>query len=197
MYRLFVGLELTPAQQSALVHVRGGVEGAHWQCDEQLHLTLAFIGEASPSQMRSIEGALAGVDFMPFDMTLLDVGMFGMFDMPRTLWAGVADKDPIIHLHDKILNAVERTGLAVDRRRYKPHVTLARFNRGVYARIGSWLAENSTLKSHTETVQHFTLFSSHRTKDGPIYTVEARFGLPSFEYAEEEFSEAYSAASPP
>ena len=188
MYRLFVGLELTPAQLEALVYARGGVEGAHWQSDEQLHLTLAFIGDTTPRLMRSIEGELACVDFMPFELTLNTVDMFGMFDMPRALWAGVEDKEPLIHLHEKILNAIERTGKSMDRRRFKPHVTLARFKKGTYAQIGHWLASNSTLKSPTETVQHFTLFSSHLTMDGPVYTVEARFGVPSLEYTAEEFA---------
>ncbi|MEX0298207.1 MAG: 2'-5' RNA ligase family protein, partial [Kordiimonas sp.] len=59
---------------------------------------------------------------------------------------------------------------------YKPHVTLARFRRGAYARIATWLSVNGVLRSPTETIRHFTLFSSHLTSEGPIYQVEAQFG---------------------
>lgn len=176
MIRLFVGLELTPSQQESLTYARGGVEGAHWQRDDQLHLTLAFIGEVTHRSMREIEGALSQIAFDPFDLAFTDVGMFGKFDMPKTLWAGVENKAPLMHLHEKVLTAVERTGVAMDRRRYKPHVTLARFKRGAYARIATWLAVNGVLRSPSETVRHFTLFSSHLTSDGPVYQVEARFG---------------------
>ncbi len=176
MVRLFVGLELSPSQRESLTYARGGVEGAHWQRDDQLHLTLAFIGEVSHKSMREIEGELSRITFDPFDPTLTDVGMFGKFDMPKTLWAGVENKAPLMHLHEKVLTAVERTGVEMDRRRYKPHVTLARFKRGAYARIATWLSVNGVLRSPTETVRHFTLFSSHLTSEGPVYQVEAQFG---------------------
>lgn len=176
MIRLFVGLELSPSQRESLTYARGGVEGARWQRDDQLHLTLAFIGEVSHRSLREIEGELSRITFDPFDLTLNDVGMFGKFDMPKTLWAGVEDKAPLMHLHEKVLTAVERAGIGMDHRRYKPHVTLARFKRGAYARIATWLSVNGVLRSPTEKVRHFTLFSSHLTSDGPMYQVEARFG---------------------
>lgn len=176
MIRLFVGLELSPSQRESLTYARGGVEGARWQRDDQLHLTLAFIGEVSHRNMREIEGELSRITFDPFDLTLTDVGMFGKFDMPKTLWAGVENKAPLMHLHEKVLTAIKRTGVRMDHRRYKPHVTLARFKRGAYARIATWLSVNGVLRSPAETVRHFTLFSSHLTSDGPVYQVEARFG---------------------
>jgi len=195
MIRLFVGLELSPSQRESLTCACGGVEGARWQRDDQLHLTLAFIGEVSPKAMREIEGELSRITFEPFNLTFTDVGMFGKFDMPKTLWAGVEDKAPLIHLHEKVLTAIERTGIEMDHRRYKPHVTLARFKRGAYARIATWLSNNGALRSPTETVQYFTLFSSHLTSEGPIYQVAARFGQNmNGEMENEDFLDSYFAA---
>jgi len=176
MIRLFVALELSSEIIEALGYARGGVEGARWQNDEQLHLTLAFIGEVPRSTVRRVEEALASIEFDPFDLTLEGVNMFGTPRQPKTLWAGVADTAPLHHLHEKVLNALERVGIETDRRRYKPHVTLARFSRGATARIADWLAANSVLNTPTQHVAYFSLFSSQLVSEGASYTVEARFG---------------------
>ena len=89
MVRLFVGLELDPQLIGDIADARGGVESAHWQRDNQLHLTLAFIGDASRKAKREIEDALARIRFEPFEMTLSGVGMFGKPKQPKVLWAGV------------------------------------------------------------------------------------------------------------
>jgi len=176
MMRLFVGLELSPEITHALGLARGGVESARWQSDEQFHLTLAFIGDVPRSTLRLIEGALASIEFDPFDLAFSGVDMFGTRHQPKSLWAGVADEAPLKHLHEKILNALERVGLETDRRRYKPHATLARFSRGTTARIGDWLTVNSVLNTPTQRVGYFSLFSSQLNSDGASYVVEARFG---------------------
>lgn len=176
MLRLFVALELDPALCAILRTPRSDVEGAHWQRDDQLHLTLAFIGEVAHPLMREIEGELARVHFDPFDLALSGVGAFGRPGQPRVLWAGVENPTPILHLHEKIARAMERMGVAIDQRKFKPHVTLARFRRGAYARVGDWLSRHGHLVSPPQRVDHFTLFSSHRTDEGCFYRAEARFG---------------------
>jgi len=176
MVRLFVGLELSQELKQSLQFARGGVEGAHWQSDAQLHLTLAFIGEVPSSAVVQIEEALADIHFDPFELALEGVNMFGSTRQPKTLWAGVANEAPLQHLHDKVQNALERVGMETDRRRYKPHVTLARFPRSLHAKIGDWLTANGVLRTPAQPVGYFSLFSSQRSDEGPCYLVEARFG---------------------
>lgn len=180
MIRLFVGLELSPEIIEALGHARGGVEGARWQKDEQFHITLAFIGDVPGSTLHLIENALAQIEFDPFELEFSGVDMFGTPRQPKSLWAGIRDEAPLRHLHDKILNALERIGVETDRRRYKPHATLARFSRGATARIADWLTVNSILKTPTQRVGYFSLFSSQLNSDGASYVVEARFGEGAF-----------------
>lgn len=176
MVRLFVGLEIPEQVRSALYDVRGGVEGAHWQRDDQLHLTLAFIGDVPKRTWHEIEGELSRITLAPFELSLRGVGFFGKPKQPKTLWTGVSDRAPLIHLHDKICHAMDVICVDVERRKYKPHVTLARFRRHAHARIGDWLTEHENLQTPTFTVEHFTLFSSQLTREGSYYTVESRFG---------------------
>ncbi|WP_420145100.1 2'-5' RNA ligase family protein, partial [Sphingobium sp.] len=45
MHRLFVAIRPPADQRANLLSLMGGVEGARWQSDDQLHITLRFIGE--------------------------------------------------------------------------------------------------------------------------------------------------------
>ncbi|MFC4348817.1 RNA 2',3'-cyclic phosphodiesterase [Kordiimonas lipolytica] len=192
MVRLFVGLEIPENVRSALDEARGGVECAHWQRDDQLHLTLAFIGDVPKRTMHEIESELSRIIVTPFELDLRGVGLFGKPKQPKNLWAGVSDRKPLVHLHEKICFALESVGVDVERRKYKPHVTLARFRRGAQARIGDWLTEHEILRTPAWTVDHFTLFSSQLTCEGSFYTVESRFGRAYEGETEDEDFTAFS-----
>ncbi len=189
MARLFVGLDIHEPLTQDLSVARGGVENAHWQRDNQLHLTLAFIGDASRKVTREIEDALAGIRFDPFEVSLEGVGMFGKPKRPKILWAGVADKTPLLHLHEKIASALDRIDVEIDRRKYKPHVTLARFRRGAEARVGDWLTSNQNLKTAAMSVDRFVLFSSERTSEGSFFRHEAEFHAYGHDMSAGDFSD--------
>lgn len=184
MARLFVGLDIPDPIIYDAAPARGGVEGAHWQRDNQLHLTLAFIGDASRKTTREIEDALSRIRFEPFQLALNGVGFFGKPKYPKMLWAGVENKKPIVHLHEKIVAAMDRIEVDCDRRKFKPHVTLARFRRGAQARIGDWLTNNEVLHTRREMIDSFTLFSSELTSEGSFFRQEAIFSATGAEIAE-------------
>ena len=176
MPRLFIGLEIPELLKSQLLWPRSGVEGARWQRDDQLHLTLAFVGDVSRGIAHDVDSELSRLTVTPFELELSGVGFFGKPAQPKALWAGVRDPAPIRHLHEKVSFAMERIGVDVDQRRFLPHVTLARFRRGACARIGDWLSENERLSTDRIWLSHFTLFSSHLTEERAHYEIENRYG---------------------
>ncbi len=180
MHRLFVGLEIPSTLWPALDAARGGVEEARWQRDDQLHLTLSFIGMTSRKVMRDIEGELASISFSPFALRLRGTGQFGKDGQVRALWVGVEDPEPVSLLHEKIQHRLAGLGLMLDQRRFIPHVTLARFPRRARPAVDAWFAANENLRSHEEWITNFTLFSSHKTDEGRYYRREASFG-PNFD----------------
>jgi 2'-5' RNA ligase len=175
MIRLFVGLEIPDECIKELDGLREGVEGARWQRDDQLHLTLAFIGEVPNKHLIDIADTLSRIEVDPFDLALTGVNFFGKPGKPKALWIGVEDKQPLLHLHEKINHALLEIGLDVETRKFTPHVTLARFKRGATARIGNWLSSNETLKTQPALINEFCLFSSQLTSERAYYSVEANF----------------------
>ena len=152
----------------------GGVPGARWQTEEQLHLTLRFIGEVSEHKAEDIDSALQIARFEPFDVSLRGVGLFGTPRQPRSLWAGIENEAPLLQLNQKIESALVRAGLAPEERKYTPHVTLARF-KGRVSRLDRFLVDCSDLTIPPWTVDHVTLFQSHLARTGAIYQVVAEY----------------------
>lgn len=175
MPRLFVAIRPPAAVRNQLLTMMGGVEGARWQDDEQLHVTLRFIGEVDGRTARDISDALAGVRARRFEIALAGVGMFDRRGRMETLWAGVQPREPVAALHKKIDGACVRAGLAPERRAYRPHITLARFSRGGDA--DAFLVKHGGLTSAPFPVTHFALMESHLAGEGARYEIVERWPL--------------------
>ncbi|HAD25265.1 MAG TPA: RNA 2',3'-cyclic phosphodiesterase [Alphaproteobacteria bacterium] len=174
MARIFVAIGLPSELQQRLGLICGGIPGARWISPERLHLTLRFIGEVSHERLRDIDHALAGIDFLPFDLRLDGIGQFGG-DKPRVLWAGVAPNPELMRLHERVNLALARAGVPPDTRRYVPHVTLARLKFAARDRLGGFIAHNNMLGFGAFAVEEFLLMSSHQSRDGTHYRVEQRY----------------------
>ena len=76
MLRLFVAIRPPAPVRNRLLAAMGGVAGARWQDDDQLHLTLRFIGDVDGRRAEDIDAALRMVRHPPFDLTLDGSGSF-------------------------------------------------------------------------------------------------------------------------
>jgi len=168
MHRLFVAIRPPEAIRNPLLALMRGVEGARWQDDAQLHLTLRFIGEVERQHAEDIAQTLATLRCKPFPLEVAGVGTFDKKGMVHTLWAGIAPSPDLAALHAKIDRALIKTGLASDERRFSPHITLARLNRAS-GPIAPFLAENAALRSLPWTAPGFSLFESHMGRSGAHY----------------------------
>lgn len=106
MHRLFVALRPPPAIRAVLLGMAGGVEGARWQEDEQLHLTLRFIGEVPRAQAEDVAAALGTVSAPDVAATLDGVGRFDRRGRIDTLWARVAPAPALSDLAQKVNRAL-------------------------------------------------------------------------------------------
>lgn len=152
----------------------GGVEGARWQSDAQLHLTLRFLGELDRHGATDVATALGHVAFAPLSIALSGLGSFARRGVVDTLWAGAAPRPPLEHLHHKIDRACIQAGIAPDERAYLPHVTLARLNRSAGS-IEPFLALHAGFATPAFTVDSFCLFESTLGRGGADYRIIERY----------------------
>ena len=86
MPRLFIALRPPSAIRNPLIDTMEGVEGARWQYDEQLHLTLRFVGEVDARTADDLVGALSQVRAELFTLALRGVGSFERKGRVTSLW---------------------------------------------------------------------------------------------------------------
>jgi RNA 2',3'-cyclic 3'-phosphodiesterase len=175
MFRLFAALRPPPEIRRQLENAMDAVPHARWQDDEQLHLTLRFIGEVDGRTADDIAAALGQVSGDAPQVRLQGVGAFD-----NALWAGVAPAEPLAKLHRKVDHALVRCGLEPERRAFLPHITLARFARSARAapEIAAWQARHAALASCAFCFRHLVLYQSHLAREGARYEPVMRWPLP-------------------
>src|SRR5690606_22787546 len=100
--RLFVGIDPPDPIKVMLLSAMGGISGARWQRDDQLHLTLRFIGEVDRHTAADVAAALSGVRHPEVTIALDGTDVFGKSGRPETLWVGVTPEEPVKVLHNKV-----------------------------------------------------------------------------------------------
>lgn len=176
MFRLFVALRPPPAMRQALLAIMGGFERARWQSDEQLHLTLRFIGEVDRHQAADIAAALGAIHHPGFALKLDGIGCFDKKGRIDALWAGVTPHDAVRSLHEAIDRALGRVGVAPDDRAFLPHITIARFARATapIAPLSAGLTMPPPIEGRFD---HFHLYESDMGSTGSTYTIIERYNL--------------------
>ena len=173
MYRLFVAIRPPEEVRDALIDTMEEIEGARWQDEEQLHLTLRFVGEVERHQAEDLADALSQVRMRPISILVEGVGHFERKGVPRAIWARIVPSRELDELHKRIEQACRSAGLQPETRRFVPHITIARLNRSS-GPIALWLARHSGLRLGWNA-QHFSLFRSHLSKNGTMYEEIAAF----------------------
>lgn len=176
MHRLFVAIRPPAPVRDQLIDLMEGLAGARWQDEDQLHLTLRFIGEVDRHVANDVAAALDTVRHPAFRLALNGLGTFDRRGRPEALWAGVTPVDQVHALHHKIDQALVRTGLAAERRTFHPHITLARLGRSTGS-VPDWLAGHGRVASAPFEVRSFGLYESQLNSDGALYTQAARYPL--------------------
>ena len=174
--RLFAAIRPPRPIRDRLLAAMGGVSGARWQSDEQLHLTLRFIGEVDRHLADDVHAALSAVRQPPFEIALAGLGWFGARGRPATIWAGLRPHEPLKALHNKIDRALDRVGVPPDTRAFAPHITLARLKPGT-GPMGGLLEQAGALSSPSFTINAFGLYESDLTPDGAVYSLVELYPL--------------------
>ncbi len=153
-----------------------------WVRPETLHLTLHFLGDVGHAQAARIAAAVTDVcaRHAPFEVRARDLGVFPNTGRPRVLWVGVQDADPLVALQGALAGPLGRCGVRLDRRRYHPHLTLARVRKPLRRQGLSHLRTmlQEVARDHGAIpVEELLLFRSELSPQGPRHTILERAAL--------------------
>ena len=159
MSRLFIAVQLSDEMKKAVTASlhdlkKQGVRGSYVP-SSNLHLTLAFIGETS--DIAGVKAALSGVKYKPFRLTFSDMGTFG-----DLLYVGAKGNQGLSQAAKEVRGALDRAGIAYDKKKFVPHITLIRKASGFRGKMQAPKGEM--------TADRISLMKSEEKKGRRVYT---------------------------
>jgi len=176
MHRLFVAIRPPEDVRDLLIDAMDDGPELRWVGDEQLHLTLRFVGEVERPVANDLAAALGRLRFGGFDLRISGVGRFDRRN-GGALWAALEPRAPLAALAAKIERICQETGLPPEGRAFHPHITLARWRGRSSGAADAFVERNRALSSAPFTVDRFILFESHLSRHGPHYEAVAEYAL--------------------
>ena len=175
MKRLFLALDIPDVVKNVLLAVqpRPGA-GVRPVSREGLHLTLCFIGVADIEQ---VHRTVCGLHAREVPLQIKGLGRYG-HAKGGVLWAGVAPCEGLLALQRRLSVALLQADIPVDTKRFRPHITLARYKAGVSkSRIERFLQQSDLLELDPVRILEFVLFSSDTRQEGAVYRIERTYPL--------------------
>jgi 2'-5' RNA ligase len=176
MHRLFVAIRPPEEVRDLVIDAMDDSPALHWVGDEQLHLTLRFVGEVERPVANDIAAALDRIRSPAFELRVNGVGKFETRN-GGALWAGITPKEPVAALAGKVERALQQAGLEPEHRAFSPHITLARWNRRNSEAVDAFITRNADLRSDPFGVDRFILVESKLSRHGAHYDEIATFPL--------------------
>ncbi len=168
--RLFVAIDLPPELQERIRELEEGLGSSFRKMDPaDIHLTIKFLGEVRDEKLDKVKAALSSVRMSEVKLESTKLGSF-----PHVLWLGVKLNSELAQLQQEVQRAVRPFAMN-DPRAFKPHLTIARFER-LSGEDEALL--KGLLKERVEErwkACSFTLYQSMLTAAGPRYEALARF----------------------
>jgi len=176
MHRLFVAVRPSENVRDLLLDAMDDNADFRWQAEEQLHLTLRFVGEVERPVADDLAAELPGIRAQPFELRVAGTGRFEQRSS-GALWAAVEPRTPIAALAAKVERACVAVGLEPERRAFHPHITLARWKGRRGHEVARFLERTRGLSSEPFEVRDFILFESRLSRHGAHYEEVASYRL--------------------
>lgn len=168
--RLFIAIKFEEKILDSLTDfqdvLRGQGVSGNYTRRENLHITLAFIGDyGNPDEVLDV---MDQVDFSPIKISFEGVGSFG-----DLFWVGLADNPKLTSYVKHLRRGLSDNSIPFDRKKFSPHITLIR----KYSCRGGRKISVPIPPMGTMTVTRISLMRSERGKNGMIYTELGNIGV--------------------
>ena len=176
MPRLFSAFKVSEEAEDWLAGLELDLYGARWIDPTDFHVTIRFFGDVDRHQAADIVAGLAAARQVSFEAEITGLGCFGG-NQPRALVAeieaGEALED-LRRLHERVAQAA---GLAPERRKYAPHLTLARLDGTRPETVARFIQSFARALPAKFSVGEILLFSARPGTGGGPYIAEETFSL--------------------
>ena len=178
MIRAFLALALP----DPLIHRLSIVQhGLRLHCPvprENLHLTLAFLGAQPEPALEDLHLALENRVFQAPVIQVAGLGVFGGAS-PRNLHMRVDPNPVLMALQARVARMAAQSGIALERRKFVPHITLARFAVGEVTApaLAAMIETVGAISGGPFVSAEMVLLRSTLRASGPVYDPMANYPL--------------------
>ena len=127
--RLFIAINFPNEIKSTIAKISADLKQfamrGNFSFDENLHLTLVFLGECNFQQMETIKSVMNKTIFSNFMLTFDKVGYFKR-DGSAVWWISLIESEPLYNLQADLTNSLSQKGFVLENRQYTPHITFGR-----------------------------------------------------------------------
>jgi len=178
--RSFLAFELPPEIKSIVSHASQDMRRSHldvrWVKVSNIHLTIVFMGNVHPENLKGIGENVERVchRYGPFDIFLKGAGVFGGRRNPRVLWIGLEGAlERMSHFKGALHKHLSPFGIKVEKRSFRPHLTLGRFRKGAGPGppFDELLSKYKDLSSPVCSLGQLVMFRSDLKPGGAEYTI--------------------------
>jgi len=132
LLRCFIAIEIPETIKKSIAaiieNLKKSDSDVKWVSEDNIHITLQFLGETEESLIPDIKGALYKIlaPYSSFYIKIADVGCFPSGKRPRVIWVGIKESQSLINLYKDISNEMVKFGYQKEERGFTPHVTIGR-----------------------------------------------------------------------
>lgn len=185
MIRSFIAIELPESLHKELADLQKILKKSNadvkWVNPENIHITLKFLGNCAPEQIKDIQKLLD--DFtkglIPFPIKVKAIGAFPKLDFPRVIWVGIDEPTgKLKEIAQNLDNAVSKLGFEKENREFTAHLTLGRVRSPKNKdKLKELIVKTPFASSIDIKADKIVLFKSTLTPAGSTYTklYEAKF----------------------
>jgi RNA 2',3'-cyclic 3'-phosphodiesterase len=184
MKRLFLAIDIHPVTTltDAYENIRHTLrmEKINWVRMDQMHLTLAFLGDTEATSIPGLVDWLAAAlnTRHSFRVTLSGLGVFRNIHDPRVLWIGCEAEKEFQHIKMETDNILRSLDFEVEDRPFSPHLTLGRIKSMRHLNhLGQLIGVYRDTVFQSENIENIVLYESRLTPGGPEYTPVHKFFL--------------------
>ena len=185
-WRVFIAIELPGNVRRCIVeHIEGLRSSmpevrASWNREDNLHLTLKFLGDIPVANVEQLSAAtaIAARKVEPFEIAVEGCGAFPARGQPRVLWIGIADPSgKLSELNRALEDECATAGFAREPRAFQPHLTIARIRQPHGSR--QLAARHQEIGFNREIVglSEMSVIRSELRSEGSKHTVISRHEL--------------------
>ncbi len=183
---MFVAIDLDDRVKAAAFSLRAVADGAgrsslKFVNPQQLHLTLAFLGEVEAPQCDRVIAAMEQPfeGLAPFRMAFGGLGMFPPHGAPRVLWLGVSEgAAEVMAVQRDVARRLAAVDVRLEDRAFHPHLTIGRWKQSKPSDRMK-LRQAPAAATPAMTVDRVTLYESRLSSEGPAHIARAHALLAS------------------